>query len=127
MFHSLCLQIRSSYGHLTVTLFTLYLVPLKAYLSSPKGLPKSPQPTFMAILSLCLALWASGPQDRPYRSISSQLEEELGCIKSICVKKFNCRNTRRERPLGSPFRLVFRTIFYVVFQISWQILLYLFC
>ena len=66
--------IRSS----SVILFTLYLVPLEAYLSSPKGLPESPQPTFMAILSLCLALWANGPQARLYLSVfSNRLEEEL--------------------------------------------------
>ena len=41
------------------------IILLSSYLLisfAPKGLPKSLQPTFMAIFSLCLALWASGLQ-----------------------------------------------------------------
>ena len=57
-------MLTASFGCLPLSLYAviLFLVPPKAFLSSPERPSKSPQPTFMAILSLCLALWASGRQ-----------------------------------------------------------------
>ena len=66
-------MLTASLGCLPLALYMAILslsspVPLKVYLSSPKRPKKSPQPTFMAILSPSLALWASGPQ--AYLSLS---------------------------------------------------------
>ena len=68
-------QLVYKYGQHTVLLLLSYLpyilCPLRPTCHPLKGLPKSPQPTFMAILSLYLALWAGGPQAFPYPSIFS--------------------------------------------------------
>ena len=64
----------------TVDLLFSLSVPLQAYLSSPEGLPKSPQPISLAIFSHLLALWARMAHMLTSASISySQLGRKLRC------------------------------------------------